>query len=183
MIRLCLSLTLLAALLMFLRTAGAAEIVINGERFQSHTFVSEFTCDGYSVLIKENRFPYKLEHEIERNALEVLPGFLGDSVTVSATASIVKDGIEHSVPDVSKEYQRTGRMLNDGRVYLPGLPYCEDKHTFLLTYWSGGNCIQCEVYVRYEIGSAGSIVGVGDPTNNERQKFIYNVPLPQEIKH
>ena len=97
--------------------ANAAEVVLSGVNVQSRTFVNEFACDGYSILVKEDRFPYEFEDEIEKNSAPVLPGFFGNAVTVGAAAFVKKNGVEHPIPNVSKEYHRDGKFLNDGRVY------------------------------------------------------------------
>jgi len=181
MTRLCFGSVLLAVSIPF-GAINAAEVIVNGEKVQSRIYVNEFVCDGYSILIKEDRFPYEVEDDIEKNSVPVLPGFFGNGVTVGAAAFVKKNGIEHPIPDVSKEYQKSGKLLNDGRVYLPGLGYCLDKSTFLLSVWSGGNCKQCEVLIKYQLDSAGRVVRVGSPSREEWQK-IMSAPIPQPIKH
>lgn len=181
MTRLCFGFVLLAVSIPF-SPVNAAEVIVNGAKVQSRIYVNEFVCDGYSILVKEDRFPYELEVEIEKNSAPVLPGFFGSTATVGAAAFVKKNGIEHPIPDVSKEYQKSGKLLNHERVYLPSLGYCLDKSSFLLSVWSGGNCKQCEGLIRYHLDLAGRVVGVGTPSREEWQK-IMSAPIPQPIKH
>ena len=159
----------------------AAEVEINGRKIQSRITVNEYACDGYSILIKEDQFPNELEDEIARS-LAQLPVFYGDSITVGVTAFVEKDGVEHPIPDVSKKYQKNGKLLNDGRVYFPSIGYCLNKNSFLLSVWSGGNCRKCELLIRYQLDLRGRIVRVGAPSHREWLRTM-DGPIPQATKH
>jgi hypothetical protein len=151
-------------------SANPAETIVNGVTVESKVTTMEFQCDGYSILIKQDQYPEEFNEVLERTN-PALPGFLGDSITVSAKAFVKKDGLEHEVPDVTKKYQQSGRLLNDGRVYLPGLAYCLNKTAFVMSIWSGGNCAQCEFFMHYQINSEGKVLKISTPPIKELREI------------
>lgn len=170
----------LLAFTAFLASANSAETVVNGISVRSKVVTNEFPCDGYNILVKEDKYPVEFEEALETRPKRVLPGFRGNALTVGAKAYVMKNGIEYRIPDVTKRYQLSGKLLNDGRVYLPALGYCIDKNTFVMSVWSGGNCTQCELLIRYQIDQIGKVVKVGSPSEKEWEEIMSKgIPNPK----
>ncbi len=160
---------LLFVLIAFSLSANSAEFTLKGRIVKSNIKVDEVKCDGYSILVKEDRFPYSVENKVPA---KVSLGFLGTDLIVGAKAFIKKASIEHEISVPIKKYQQKGTLLSDGRVYIPGLGYCLNESAFLLTVWSGGNCKECELLIKYQINPDGSATEVGLPSQEEFNKAL-----------
>lgn len=145
--------------------AYSAEFTLNGSLVKSSIYVNEFKCQGYSILVKEDRFPLEVDYQVPAEV--ALQGFYGNDLIVGATAFVKNASIEHKITIPIEKYQKKGNLLRDGRVYIPSLGYCLSKNTFLLSVWSGGNCTQCELLIKYQINPDGSAREVGLPSQKE----------------
>lgn len=151
-------------------SANSAEFTFKSSVVKSTIKVNEVKCTGYSILVKQDRFPYEVEGRVP--AKVALKGFLGTDLIVGATAFVKEASAEHEIPVSVEKYQRKGNLLNDGRVYIPGSGYCLSESTFLLSVWSGGNCKQCELLIKYQINPDGSATEVGLPSQEEFHKAL-----------
>jgi len=150
--------------------ANSAEFTFNGSVVKSTIQASEVKCNGYSILVKEDRFPYEVEDKVPDKV--ALKGFFGTDLIVGAEAFVKKASAEHKIPVSIEKYQRKGNLLNDGRVYIPGSGYCLSESSFLLSVWSGGNCKQCELLIKYQINPDGRATEVGLPSREEFHKVL-----------
>jgi hypothetical protein len=150
--------------------ANSAEFEFNGSVVKSAVNINETKCKGYSILVKEDRFPYEAEDNVPKEI--ALKGFLGTNVIVGAKAFLKKASTEHEITVSVEKYQRNGNLLNDGRTYIPGSGYCLNENAFLLSVWSGGNCKQCELLIKYQIGQDGGITEIGLPSQEEFHKAL-----------
>lgn len=161
------------ALLAISLSANSAEFMLNGSIIKSTVTVKEAKCDGYSILVKEDRFPEEARgHVPEGFGIE---GYLGwdAELIVSAKAFLKSNSIEHAIPSVIEKYQKTGKLLTDeGRAYIPYEGFCLSKNVFLLVVDSGGNCSGCDALIKYRINKDGSIHDIGFPSWKERKKAL-----------
>lgn len=160
---------LLLVLLVAALPANSAEFEFNGSVVKSSIKVNETKCKGYSILVKEDRFPAEVEDQVPAEI--ALGGFAGPDVIVGATAFLKKGSVEKKIPVPIEKYQEKGNL--DGRnTYIPGSGYCLSESTFLLSLWSGGNCDKCELLIKYEIRPDGNASEVGLPSREELQKAL-----------
>ena len=163
---------LLYALLAISLSANSAEFELNGSIIKSTVTVKEAKCDGYSILVKEDRFPEEARGHVLDYGIE---GYLGGDagLIVSAEAFLKRDSIEQAIPSVIEKYQKAGKLLTDyGRAYIPYEGFCLSKDTFLLLVDSGGNCSGCDALIKYRINEDGSINDIGFPSWKERKKAL-----------
>ena len=164
---------LLYVLLAISLSANSAEFNLNGSIIKSSVTVKEAKCDGYSILVKEDRFPEEASgHVPDEFGIE---GYLGGDagLIVSAKAFLKIGSIEQAIPSVIEKYQKAGKLLtDDGRAYIPYEGFCLSKNTFLLLVDSGGNCSGCDALIKYKINNDGSIHDVGFPSWKERKKAL-----------
>ncbi len=162
-----------AMLAISLSSANAAEFSLNGSVIRSSVVVNETQCNGYSILVKDDRFPDEVYGKVPEGY--GIPGYLGASgdLIVSVHVFVKIGSIEKEVPSVIEKYQKMGKLLTDeGRVYLPREGYCLSKKSFLLSVDSGGSCGGCEALIKYNINKNGSIVAAGFPSGVEVKKAL-----------
>jgi len=154
-------------------SSNAAEFSLKGAVIKSSIVINETQCAGFSILVKEDRFPDEVYGKVPEPY--GIPGYLGASGDLIVSVSVfVKIGsIEKEVPSVIEKYQKMGKLLtDDGRVYLPSQGYCLSKNSFLLSVDSGGSCAGCEALIKYKINKNGSITAAGFPSDAEFKKAL-----------
>ncbi len=151
--------------------ANSAEFTLNGKIIKSSKVVIEAKCAGYSLLVKEERYPEEARGQVPVGS--GIEGYLGDDLIANATAYIQRGSEEKLIPSVAKKYQKAGKLSrDDDRVYIPRQGYCLNENTFLLSLDSGGNCSDCEVLIKYRINKDGSISDAGFPSGKEAEKAM-----------
>ena len=150
-------------LFMFSYPVNSAEFLL-GQVMKSSIETKETRCNGYSVLVKEDRLPYEAEGFVPEEI--ALSGFWGSDTIIGARAFVSKQGVEYEIPISLEKYKKINR-INSGSSYIPGEGYCLNQHSFLLSVWSGGNCRECEMFIKYQIDSDGKILELGLPTQEE----------------
>jgi len=115
----------------------SAEFILGGKKIVSKTSEKTVSCSGYSLKIVSDEFPYDYEDQIPYKF--AIKGFYGSSVIVSMNLYFQ-----------SNELSEIKSHVDNERTYLPTKAYCrEDK--FVIHYWSGGNCKECELFVEYDV--------------------------------
>ncbi|WGS86190.1 hypothetical protein [Methylomonas sp. UP202] len=164
---------LLFALFAISLSANTAEFSLNDSIIKSSIVVNETQCAGYSILVKDDRFPDEVYGKVPEEY--GIPGYLGASgdLIVSVHVFVKIGSIEKEVPSVIEKYQKMGKLLtDDGRVYLPRQGYCLSKNSFLLSVDSGGSCGGCEALIKYNVNKNGSIIAAGFPSGVEVKKAL-----------
>lgn len=171
---------LLIASLAFPYFANSAEFTLGGAVIKSSMVVKEKICSGYSILLKQNRFPDQVAGQVPTNYAHSddekgFPGYAGgDADLILSSKPYLKIGaVEHDIPLVIEKYIKSGKFpADDDRVYIPVDGFCLSSNTFLLLMDSGGNCNICDVLIKYQINKDGSIKDIGFPTQKDHKQAL-----------
>ena len=130
-------------LLTITNNAIANSLEFEGEIIHSEVTEKLFDCGSYQVRLETDKFPFKYERNIPEKFR--LNGFMGSPAIVRKEAYLLPKSTLIPRPDQLKKMKA---QLVQGRTYLPTAVACKDD-TFIVSYWSGGNCAQCEVFVQF----------------------------------
>ena len=123
----------------------SAEFMLGGKKIVSKTSEKTVSCSGYSLKIVSEEFPYDYEDQIPYEF--AIKGFYGSNVIVSMNLYF-QSNESIQMPRLNDLSEIKNHVDNE-RTYLPTKAYCkEDK--FVVHYWSGGNCKECELFVEYD---------------------------------
>jgi hypothetical protein len=117
----------------------------DGETVTSSTSVKTIDCGKYTVDLSHETFPFKYENIIPSEFQ--IKGFYGSPTTIAKQAIIQPVGI--IVPNAN-DIAELKALFPEGRTYLPGSVACSGKQ-LVVSYWSGGNCSECEAFVSFEV--------------------------------
>ncbi|WP_371192906.1 hypothetical protein [Glaciecola sp. SC05] len=135
---------ILALGLVFQASAHSASFTAKGEVVASSTSVKTIDCDIYKVDLVHESFPLKFENYVPSEFR--VDGFYGSSTTISKQAIIQPAGLVVPNPNDIDELKN---LYLEGRTYLAGSAVCQGS-LLIVSYWSGGNCSQCEAFVSFE---------------------------------
>ncbi|MFD1218254.1 hypothetical protein [Microbulbifer celer] len=137
---------------------NAASFNLDGKIIESDTVEEIVDCGSYKVRLKSEQFPYKYEMEIpEEYKIE---GFYGSSAIVEKSAFIFPGGTRVLSPSEIKSLKSLYPL---DRTYLPTSAVCKGS-TLIVSYWSGGNCKECEAFLQFEVVD-------GKPTNAKKVHY------------
>jgi hypothetical protein len=145
---------------------NAASFNLNGEDIKSSVTEKIVECDSYKVKIVNEQFPYKYEMEIPQEFQ--IEGFYGSSVIVNKAAFILPSGTRIPNPNDIENLKET---YPTKRTYLAGSAVCKGD-TLIISYWSGGNCKECEAFVQFKVID-------GQPTRAEKVDYSHVRALKQ----
>lgn len=144
---------------------NSAEFTLNGSVVSSSIKLNEIKCHGYSLMVKEDRFPEEAKGKVPAEV--ALKGFIGTDLILGSRAFVKKASAEYEVPVSVEKYIKTGSAPDDGRVYLPVSGYCLSESAFNLLVSSGENCKRCDLLIKYQINPDGSVTEIGIPSQEE----------------
>lgn len=136
---------LVALGLVFQTISNAASFNHQGEDIASSIAIKTIDCGKYKVEVVHESFPFKYENYVPEEFF--IKGFYGSVTTVSKQAIIRPEGIV--VPNANDIDEIQG-SYPENRTYLAGSAACKGSQ-LIISYWSGGNCSQCEAYVSFEV--------------------------------
>ena len=123
----------------------AADFSYKGNTVTSQVSETIVECNAYQVLIKKEHFPYKYEMVVPK-AFHIKE-FFGSAATIRKEAFILPNTTiipqPNEISTIKGKYPRN-------RTYLPSSAVCKGN-TLIVSYWSGGNCKECEAFVQFEI--------------------------------
>jgi len=123
--------------------AYSASFTTEDEVVTSSISVKTIDCGNYKVDLNHETFPFKYENDIPREFM--IKGFYGSPTTIAKQAIIQPAGIVVPNPNDLIELKS---LYPEGRTYLAGSAACNGNQLFV-SYWSGGNCSQCEAFVSF----------------------------------
>ena len=122
----------------------SANFTHEGEVITSSTTVKTIDCGTYTIDLTHETFPFEYEKFIPSEFQ--IKGFYGSTTTIAKKAIIrPADFIVPNANDIAE----LKAVLPKGRTYLPGSVACKGK-LLVVSYWSGGNCSECEAFVSFE---------------------------------
>jgi hypothetical protein len=135
----------IAALSLVVQTSAySAKFTIKGEVVASSTSVKTINCGTYKVDLIHENFPFKYENYIPNEFM--IEGFYGSPTTIAKQAIVQPAGIVVPNPNDVVELKS---LYPQDRTYLAGSAACSGT-LIIVSYWSGGNCSQCEAFVSFE---------------------------------
>lgn len=123
----------------------ATEFELNGEVISSLIKEDKVQCDGFAVVLRTEHFPF--QHEMAVPAKLKIAGFNGSKAIIDKHAFIKPQQL---VIPRANEIKSIKRQLSEGLVYLPSNAVCHGNQ-IVISYWAGGNCRQCEVFVEFTL--------------------------------
>ena len=136
----------------------ASSFVLDGGIIETNISEQIVECGSYQVLLRNEQFPYKYETNIPKKY--DIKGFYGSSSIVNKSAFILPSGAKVPKPNEISELKNSYPI---DRTYLPGSAVCKDN-TLIVSYWSGGNCKECEAFIQFEISN-------GKPKNAQKVNY------------
>lgn len=130
----------------FAANSIAADFVYQGKKIISSSQTEKTLCDGYELGIVKESFP--LEYEAYVPDKYRIKGFTGSAANLSRKAYVQWDS-EILLPQ-PYEIESIASSIAEHKTYLPGKAIC-GKQSFVISYWSGGNCDTCEIFVEFDI--------------------------------
>lgn len=139
---------LIFIVLFFINTEVFSEsFTLNGKVIESIVSEKIIDCGKYKILLKKENFPFKYEMEIPKHYQ--IKGFYGSAVYIDKSAFIMPSNSDIPRPNEIAELKE---LYPDDRTYLPGSAVCRGN-TLIVSYWSGGNCKNCEAFVQFDISN------------------------------
>ena len=132
--------------------ADAASFELNGKLVHSIKKEQTYECGDYRLKLISEDFPIEYETKIPDSFR--IDGYYGPDVHQQREVRFSPGEI--LVPDINSIPKIKTKLLS-GRTYLPSKARC-NKSSFVIYYWSGGNCNGCETFVEFEVKE-------GKPTN------------------
>ncbi len=124
---------------------GAESFTVDGTIVESVNTIKTFECEGFQVSISEDKFPIK--HEMSVPQKYRIKGFFGSYSIISKSAKLLPYNLSIPAPQDIKELSP---LYPKGRTFLPTSAACKGS-TLIISYWSGGNCKECEAFVKFEV--------------------------------
>ena len=124
---------------------NAASFSLNGKVINSIVNERFVECGSYQIQLVNEHFPYKHEMEVPKQFR--IDGFYGSAATVNKSAYFIPGKIK--IPNPS-EIANLKESYPTNRTYLPASAVCRDN-ILIVSYWSGGNCRDCEAFVQFKI--------------------------------
>lgn len=125
---------------------SAAQFEHKGEKIKSAQSIDTTLCEGYKILIEIERFPIGHEGYIPKEF--EIDNFYGSRSIVSMQAYLLTND-KYLIPNIDT-FKGLTSNLNTGRTYLPYKAMCKGGD-FVIRYWSGGNCKNCEFSVEFSL--------------------------------
>ncbi len=144
----------------------AVEVSISGTKHNSSITETTVDCGSYKVKSVRDSLDKRLNRISPTKFPDFIPGFMGSQTIVSMEAFVEPSG--NQVPRANNIKEISGE-LGDGRAYLPFSFTCSDD-TLIVSYWSGGNCQKCSVYVAFTYRN-GDIINPKKVTYKEYDAF------------
>lgn len=138
--------------------ANAFSFNLDGEIIESDISEKIVDCGSYEIHLKNEHFPYKYEMQIP--STYQIEGFFGSFAIIEMSAVIHPVDTRILTPNELKNIQS---LYPSDRVYLPASAVCKES-IFIMSYWSGGNCKECEAFVQFEVID-------GKPTNAQKVNY------------
>ncbi len=129
-------------------SAYSASFSHKGETITSSTTVKTIDCGNYTIDLNHEAFSFDYENHIPSNFK--IKGFYGSITTISKQAVIQPTGIIIPSPNNLTELKD---LYPKDRTYLAGSAVCSGNK-IIVSYWSGGNCSQCEAFVAFDISGS-----------------------------
>ena len=129
-------------------SAHSASFTAKGEIVTSSISVKTVDCGTYEIDLQHESFPFKFENYVPSKFK--VQGFYGSSTTVSKQAIIQPIGYVLPSPNDIEELKN---IYPEGRTYLASSAVCHGSK-IIVSYWSGGNCSQCEAFVSFEFSGS-----------------------------
>lgn len=125
-------------------SAYSASFTIKDEVVTSSKSIETIDCGTYKVDLTHETFPFKYEDNIPNEFM--IKGFYGSPTTIAKQAIIQPAGIIVPNPNDIADLKS---LYPEGRTYLAGSAACSGT-LLIVSYWSGGNCSQCEAFISFE---------------------------------
>ncbi len=124
---------------------SAVEVTISGTKHSSTMTEATVDCGLFRIKSLRDSLNKRLNRISPTKFPDFIPGFMGSQTIVSMEAFVEPSG--YQVPRANDIEELNGE-LRDGRAYLPFSFTCSNE-VLIVSYWSGGNCQKCSVYVAF----------------------------------